>query len=203
MDTSIHTHPASRTEPPFSERLRTSKALLPAAAVLGVTTLALAAALWVERSDALSGPGTEEPVPVAQQMQSQQTAPARSTPRLSSPIANHSARPALCTTCGTVESVNAVQRAAPPSGVGAVAGGVVGGLLGNQVGGGSGRAAATVLGAVGGGFAGNAIEKKTRTVTTYQVRVRMQDGSVRSVEQGSAPAIGAPVVVEGNTLRPA
>ena len=36
------------------------------------------------------------------------------------------------------------------SGGGAVLGGLVGGVLGNQIGGGSGRTAATVLGAVGG-----------------------------------------------------
>ncbi|KAF1044014.1 MAG: hypothetical protein GAK38_03724 [Xylophilus sp.] len=108
---------------------------------------------------------------------------------------------AVCHTCGTVESVTPVRRSAPTSGVGAVAGGVVGGLLGNQVGGGSGRAAMTVLGAVGGGFAGNAIERNMKSVTRYQVKVRMQDGSVRTIEQGSAVALGTPVVVEGHRLR--
>lgn len=206
MDTSIPTHtPSAPAEPTFSQRLRTSKALLPTAAVLGVTTLALAAALLVQRSEALSGVPEEE-VPVA--LTAPANAPITTTPRstvqrLSNPIAQQPVRPVMCATCGTVESVTTVQRAAPTSGLGAVAGGVVGGLLGNQVGGGSGRTAATVLGAVGGGYAGNAIEKKTRTVTAYQVRVRMQDGSVRSFEQGASMAIGAPVVVEGNTLRPA
>src|SRR5690606_13237977 len=62
---------------------------------------------------------------------------------------------AICSNCGRVESVHAVQSAARPSGLGVVGGAVVGGLLGNQVGGGSGRTLATVAGAVGGGYAGN------------------------------------------------
>lgn len=50
------------------------------------------------------------------------------------------------------------QRSGRTSGTGAVLGAVVGAVLGNQVGGGTGRAAATAIGAVGGGLAGNAIE---------------------------------------------
>ncbi|HEY0201031.1 MAG TPA: glycine zipper 2TM domain-containing protein, partial [Burkholderiaceae bacterium] len=109
----------------------------------------------------------------------------------------------VCHVCGTVESVTAVQRAVPTSGVGAVAGGVVGGLLGNQVGGGSGRAAMTVLGAVGGGFAGNAVEHNMKKRTVYQVHVRMQNGSLRTFEQATAPAPGTSVVVEAGRLRTA
>lgn len=106
-----------------------------------------------------------------------------------------------CDVCGTVVSVTAVQRAAPASGIGAVAGGVVGGVLGNQIGGGSGRAVATVLGAVGGGFAGNAAEKHVRQTTRYAVRVRMDDGSMRTVEQSAAVTVGSPVLVQGGSVR--
>lgn len=113
----------------------------------------------------------------------------------------HAARAPVCRNCGTVESVTPVQRSVPTSGVGAVAGGVVGGLLGNQVGGGNGRAAMTVLGAVGGGFAGNAIEKNMKTQTSYQMRIRMHDGSVRTVEQATAVGAGSPVLVERNSVR--
>ncbi len=94
---------------------------------------------------------------------------------------------ASCSNCGRVESVRAVQTAAKPSGVGVVGGAVVGGLLGNQVGGGSGRTLATVAGAVGGGYAGNEIEKRTRTATTYEVRVRMEDGHVRTFPYNGQP----------------
>jgi len=106
----------------------------------------------------------------------------------------------ICHSCGRVEAVNAVQTQAAPSGLGVVAGGVVGGLLGNQVGGGNGRTLATVAGAVGGGFAGNEIEKRTRGTTAYQVRVRMEDGHIRTFPYNNQPhwAVGDRVkVVDG------
>lgn len=109
----------------------------------------------------------------------------------------------VCLSCGTVESVAPVQRSTKTEGpgVGAVAGGVLGAVLGNQVGHGNGRAAATVLGAVGGGFAGNAIEGNMKKVTVYQVGVRMEDGSRRTVEISQAPSVGSQVTVEGANLR--
>lgn len=137
--------------------------------------------------------------------QSAPTAPA--APRVAPAVVRAPAAPAAaapvarCDSCGTVVSVTAVQRAGQGSGVGAVAGGVVGGVLGNQIGGGSGRAVATVLGAVGGGFAGNEVEKRVRQTTHYAVRVRMDDGSERTVEQAQAVAVGSPVVVQNGTAR--
>ncbi|MGE4376866.1 MAG: glycine zipper 2TM domain-containing protein [Burkholderiaceae bacterium] len=107
----------------------------------------------------------------------------------------------VCAVCGRVESVRAIQKSAPTSGVGAVAGGVLGGVLGNQVGGGTGRALATVAGAVGGGYLGNTIEKRSRTETVYEVRVRMDDGSVRYFQRAQSVPVGAPVVLEGRGFR--
>ncbi|MFS0753307.1 glycine zipper 2TM domain-containing protein [Noviherbaspirillum sp. 1P10PC] len=99
------------------------------------------------------------------------------------------AQPArACGNCGRVESVHAVQSQADPSGVGVVGGAVVGGLLGNQIGGGSGKTLATIAGAVGGGYAGNEVEKRTRTATSYQVRVRMENGQVRNFPYNNQPA---------------
>lgn len=95
------------------------------------------------------------------------------------------ARADYCDNCGRIESIQTVQHAAQPSGLGIAAGAIVGGLLGNHVGGGNGRAIATVAGAVGGGYAGNEVEKRTRSTTTYEVRVRMEDGSMRNVPQSS------------------
>jgi outer membrane lipoprotein SlyB len=125
-----------------------------------------------------------------------------------SPAPSYSPAPAVaaapvCAVCGSVESVTPVERSvkAPVVGVGTVAGGVLGAVLGNQVGHGNGRTAATILGAVGGGFAGNAIEGKIRKETVYQVGVRMEDGSRRSVELARAPSVGSEVTVEGATLR--
>ncbi len=117
-------------------------------------------------------------------------------------VAQAPANPA-CTNCGTVEAVNAVTREGQGSGVGAVAGGVLGGVVGNQVGKGNGRTAATVLGAIGGGWAGNAVEKNMKKTTAYTVRVRMEDGTIRTIEQSSAPAVGSKVTLDGSTIRPA
>ncbi|MDP2257564.1 MAG: glycine zipper 2TM domain-containing protein [Polaromonas sp.] len=109
----------------------------------------------------------------------------------------------VCAVCGSVESVTAVERSGKPAGpgLGTVAGGVLGAVLGNQVGRGNGRTAATILGAVGGGFAGNAIEGNMRKETVYQVDVRMEDGSRRTVEVARAPSVGSRVTLEGATLR--
>ncbi|MCW7539362.1 glycine zipper 2TM domain-containing protein [Aquabacterium sp. A7-Y] len=109
----------------------------------------------------------------------------------------------VCRNCGVIESVQAVQHKGEGTGLGAVTGGVVGGLLGNQVGKGNGRKAMTVVGAVGGGFAGHEIEKRARSVTVYKVRVRMDDGSLRTVTQKQAPAVGQRVTVQGHKLRAA
>lgn len=49
----------------------------------------------------------------------------------------------------------------PNSGAGAVVGGIAGGVIGNQIGGGSGRAAATALGVIGGALLGNRVESNT------------------------------------------
>jgi uncharacterized protein YcfJ len=58
---------------------------------------------------------------------------------------------------------------------------VIGGVLGHQIGGGSGRTIATVAGAVGGGYAGNRIQKNLQdkdTVTaTEQKCVTVYDSS--------------------------
>jgi outer membrane lipoprotein SlyB len=109
----------------------------------------------------------------------------------------------VCATCGSVESVTPVTRTTKPDGpgVGVVAGGVVGAVLGNQVGRGNGRAAATILGAIGGGWAGNAIERNVRKETVYQVGVRMDDGSRRTIEVAQPPTVGSQVTVNGSTIR--
>ena len=90
---------------------------------------------------------------------------------------------AVCHSCGRVESIVSHQQAATPSGVGIGVGAVVGGLLGNQVGNGNGRTLATVAGAVAGGYGGNEVEKRSRTTTSYSVRVRMDDGKYRTFPQ--------------------
>ena len=56
---------------------------------------------------------------------------------------------------------------------------------------------------IGGGFAGNAVEKKMKKETVYQVDVRMDNGSLRSFEQATPASVGAKVIVEGDVMRPA
>lgn len=97
---------------------------------------------------------------------------------------------APCAECGVVESIRAAEVKPQGSGVGAVAGGVTGGVIGNQIGGGSGRVIATVVGAAGGAFVGNEIEKNVKKNTVYQVTVRMEDGSSRTVTESVPPAFG-------------
>lgn len=104
--------------------------------------------------------------------------------------------------CATVTAVTPVEREGAASGAGAVAGGVLGALVGNQFGGGDGKTLATIAGAVGGGMAGNAVEKKMKKVTAYRVDLRMDDGSVHSIEQAAPASVGARVRLEGNTLQP-
>src|SRR4030095_9805190 len=65
---------------------------------------------------------------------------------------------AICRECGVVSDTRVEVRKGESSGVGTVGGAVAGGVLGHQIGHGSGRTAMSILGAVGGGFAGNAIE---------------------------------------------
>jgi outer membrane lipoprotein SlyB len=139
------------------------------------------------------------PVPATASRDSQSVAAAPATRGES-----HSTQPAMvsvCNSCGVVEAVEPVQREGKGSGVGAVAGGVVGGALGNRMGAGSGKTAMTVLGVVGGGLAGHAIEKKVKTETVYRVKVRMEDGSVRSLTQAKSMAVGTHVTVQGETLK--
>ena len=98
---------------------------------------------------------------------------------------------ALCKSCGTVESVRLVERKGSGSGLGAVAGGVAGALIGNQVGGGSGRTVMTVVGAGGGAYAGHEIEKNMNKTSAYQIKVRMADGSMRTLTQREVPNVNS------------
>ena len=107
---------------------------------------------------------------------------------------------AACHECGVVEAITAVKVQGQNNGVGAVAGGVGGAVVGNRIAGNNNRALGGVLGAVGGGLIGNAIEKHERTVTAYDVNVRMSDGTLRTVRESTAPAVGEKVRVDADGL---
>ncbi|NNG23617.1 glycine zipper 2TM domain-containing protein [Telluria aromaticivorans] len=93
-----------------------------------------------------------------------------------------------CSNCGNVESVRTIKQRAQGSGLGAAGGAVLGGLLGNQVGSGSGRTIATAAGAIGGAVVGNQVEGNMKASTSYEIRVRLDDGTVRTFNQNNPPA---------------
>ena len=110
----------------------------------------------------------------------------------------------ICSVCGVVSDVRSETRDAPPDAKGAIAGAVVGGLAGHGVGSGNGRTAMTVLGAIGGGVAGNAIEKKMHRVTVWTTTVVFKDGSVRTYERDTGPAVepgDIVVIADGHPAR--
>ena len=93
-----------------------------------------------------------------------------------------------CSNCGNIESIREIRQRAQGSGLGAAGGAVLGGLLGNQIGGGSGKQIATLAGAVGGAVVGNQVEGNMKASTSYEVRVRLDDGSLRVFNLQNAPA---------------
>jgi outer membrane lipoprotein SlyB len=119
-------------------------------------------------------------------------------PKAHKPVASHPlavapvspapiAAVAACAECGVIESVHEVDAKGKGSGIGAIGGAVLGGLLGNQVGAGHGKDAMTVVGAVGGGLAGNEVEKRMKTTKSYDVTVRLNDGSSRVISVAGLP----------------
>lgn len=120
------------------------------------------------------------PAPATQPAKSVRATPARP------PVA--ASGPASCRDCGVIESIHVVEAKGEGSGVGAIGGAVVGGVLGNQVGSGRGRTAATVVGAGAGAYAGHEIEKSMKKSVSYQVRVRMNDGTYRTFHESTQPA---------------
>jgi outer membrane lipoprotein SlyB len=120
--------------------------------------------------------------PVQQQAQQQPAQPVQQVQQQPLPVA-----PAPCVSCGTVDSIRVIEKAGEGSGVGMVAGGLIGGLIGHQVGQGRGNTAATIVGAAGGAYAGHQVEKNAKKVTTYDVSVRMDDGTLRTVGYDAEP----------------
>jgi outer membrane lipoprotein SlyB len=148
----------------------------------------------------------DAPTPAPEPAAPAKPATRKAAPRTAAAVSGREAtqqHASVCATCGVVEGVREVQVKGEGTGLGAIAGGVLGGAIGNQAGKGNGRKAMTVLGAVGGGLAGHEIEKRARGEVVYDVTVRMDDGSVRTLRQKTAPAKGARVTVDGTTLRSA
>lgn len=180
---------------------RNGRSLKSPAVWIGVAALALSGVAGASYFAGRSA-NRAEPPPTEAQVDATPTTPAATAAAKGQqpPAERTAAASPACHDCGVVESVQAVTHKGEGTGVGAVAGGVVGGLLGNRMGAGQGKTAMTVLGAVGGGFAGNEVEKRARATTVYKVRVRTDDGTLRTFEQSSAPPVGQRVRIDGRQL---
>lgn len=103
---------------------------------------------------------------------------------------------------GVIEQITQVELSSNQhTGVGAVVGGVAGLGIGSLIGAGTGRDVAMVLGAVGGAFAGNAVQKKyDQPQEGQQIIVRTSNGVLVSVTQPVNPNLskGQRVYIEGN-----
>jgi outer membrane lipoprotein SlyB len=116
---------------------------------------------------------------------------ANNYPVTSTPSGTYSqpySQPVAAVEYGRVTNVSLVSgQARAPRGnavAGAVIGGIIGGLLGNQVGGGTGKTAATVLGAAGGAVVGSNIARRSDgTYATndpvYRIEVQTDQGAMR------------------------
>jgi len=91
-------------------------------------------------------------------------------------------------TLGTVESVREVTRPGETKGIGAAAGVGVGAVLGNKIGESAGnKGLLTILGGVGGALAGNAIEKHQRQTKHWELTVRFEDGTSKTLTSEVEP----------------
>ena len=172
--------PSTIAQPPAYPAPSTTAQPLAVAPAVPTTTTAYAAqgsTAYGSSSQGATASGYEDPAPVRQ----------------SHPKANTTTRVAQeessswCGSCGNVESIRQITTRAQGSGIGAAGGAILGGLLGNQVGGGHGRQLATVAGAVGGAVVGNQVEGNMKANHSYEIRVRLDDGTLRTFHQQSAP----------------
>jgi len=123
-----------------------------------------------------SAPQLAAPAPVAQDF--------GDAPRVAqAPVA-----PAQLGMLGVVESIREVTKKADKSnGSGPIAGGIAGAVVGNQFGHGMTKSVLTVLGAAGGALAGKEIERNVRSTKTWEINVRLDDGSYRTLTSDTQP----------------
>jgi len=91
-----------------------------------------------------------------------------------------------CADCGVVVAVKLVEQKGDGTGLGAVVGGAAGAVVGHEIT--DGKDLGTLIGAAGGAFAGHQIERQARATKHYEVRVRMDDGKLKTVKFAAQPA---------------
>ncbi len=108
----------------------------------------------------------------------------------------------VCGNCGVIEAITENTVAGQGTGIGGIGGALGGAVIGKQFGNGRGSDALAILGAIGGAVAGHQVEKSVRSTKVYAVRVKMEDGSTRSMTQSNPPAWrnGDRVRVDGNSI---
>ncbi len=103
-------------------------------------------------------------------------------------------------TCGRVVAVREIAQQGEGTGIGAAIGGVIGGLFGHMIGKGRGNTAATVAGVAGGAVAGHQGEKYVRGTKSYELTIRLDNGSTRVVTQPNRFSEGERVHVSGSSV---
>ena len=103
---------------------------------------------------------------------------------------------------GKIETINPAQITSPHhTGLGAIAGGLGGLALGSLIGAGTGRDVAMAAGAIGGAFAGNAMQENyDKPKPGEQIIVRLKNGVLVSITQPIYPGLipGQAVFIEGS-----
>ena len=117
---------------------------------------------------AVPGFGEPAPAPIAQAPQAVEPKPV--------------VKPGLL---GTVVAVREVEQKGEGKGVGAVGGGLAGAVLGHNIG--DHNKLLTVLGAAGGAFVGNQIEKQARATKHWDLTVRYDDGTTQTFASEAQP----------------
>lgn len=178
----------TRPSEPATTQAPTPQAVAPQAATQSVPQPAVQSETPAPRHATAKAarPPAERPAPVRDTSRSQPLPPPSDL--AATPPPPPAAPTPICRECGTIESVREVVQQGEGSGVGAVAGGVIGGVVGNQVGGGRGKDLATLAGIVGGAVAGHQIEKSQKKTVRYDIAVRLDDGSLRTISAATPPA---------------
>jgi outer membrane lipoprotein SlyB len=86
---------------------------------------------------------------------------------------------------GTVAAVREVEQKGEGKGLGAVGGGLAGAVLGHNIG--DHNKLVTVLGAAGGAFVGNQIEKQARATKHWELTVNFDDGTTQTMSSEAQP----------------
>jgi outer membrane lipoprotein SlyB len=179
----------------ISTRIRTSGLLYPmmVIAAIAVTVFSIVgiATMMGWMPEALSG---HQPVAKSGVAESRLpggiTRPAMDDPRDARTLPTAAvSRAATCRDCGVIEAIRTVKVPGESSWMGAGGGAAVGALLGSQIGHGRGQMLASGVGAGAGSYAGIQVEKHLKKSVKYQVRVRMEDGKLRTFTRTNKPAL--------------